>query len=85
MFYYRETGDLDYSDIKSPFGVEGKIDHEIDSSAPQMGNFNFVRDLKKKYLFKSFYEDETLLNQHKSDNTPENRRSDTVLLSEKDW
>ena len=50
VLYYRETGDLDYSDIKSPFGVEGKIDHEIDSSAPQMGNFNFVRDLKKIFI-----------------------------------
>ena len=50
VLYYRETGDLDYSDIKSPFVVEGKIDHEIDSSAPQMGNFNFVRDLKKIFI-----------------------------------
>ena len=45
---------------------------------------------KKKYLFKFFYEDETLLNQHKNGNTPESGTdedawSDITLLSENDW
>ena len=38
---FRETADLNYGDIKSPFIAERKVD-QVGASTPQLGNFCLI-------------------------------------------